>query len=603
MSVARIYKAASPYNAAELADLDYAQAFDVVYLAHLNHEPNKLIRTGHTSWSFNSLTFGPTIAAPTGIGGTATVANDDTENAATDAWAYFPQPRSYVITSIDDDTGQESRASAPVTLTNDLTLKRNKNVVTWSTATGAERYRVYAADNQQDYGWLGDTDSLSFTDDYILPDLTDGPPEGYNPFASGNHPSTVVFFEQRLGFARTLTVPNGVYFSRSGDFENMDHSRPTRADDSIVFRIAAQKVNSVNALVPLEKLLALTSDGVFVITGSNEDYLSANPPPRAVRQSGRGASRLKPLVIDEVVFYQPAVGSEIRTLGFTFEIDGYRSNDVSIFSPSFFRGFDISAWSYAQEPMSVLWTVRDDGKMPAFTWQQEQQVWGWTLCETDGDVLDCCTIQEQGESRTYIIVKRTINGVERTFVERMASVKWEDQIEACYLDCAVTFFLLAPKQVFNVPHLAGATVNALADGFVVKGLVVGPTGAVDLGYEAQSVVTIGLPFEALIETLPVMSQGPSGEIANKRQQTGDIVVQVADTRLGGLEVGRRLEKMYAPKARGSEPLGQPTDLFTGMRTVPSEPVISGEVTVFLRHSDPTPFTLTAAYVDPIVTEK
>jgi hypothetical protein len=167
----------------------------------------------------------------------------------------------------------------------------------------------------------------------------------------------------------------------------------------------------------------------------------------------------------------------------------------------------------------------------------------------------------------------------------------------------VTFFLLAPKQVFNVPHLAGATVNALADGFVVKGLVVGPTGAVDLGYEAQSVVTIGLPFEALIETLPVMSQGPSGEIANKRQQTGDIVVQVADTRLGGLEVGRRLEKMYAPKARRSEPLGQPTGLFTGMRTVPSEPVISGEVTVFLRHSDPTPFTLTAAYVDPIVTEK
>lgn len=610
MSGARIHKTATPFNASELREVDYVQAFDVVYWAHLNHDPTKLVRSGHTSWAFTILTFGPSIGIPAGVGGTATVANDDSENATTDAWAYFPQPRSYVVTAIDDETGQESRASAEVTLTNDLSLKRNYNTVTWGVVANANRYRIYAADNEQDFGWVGDTDALTFRDDYLMPDLTDGPPEGFNPFTLLGNPSTVTFFEQRLAWARMKNSPNALAFSRSADFENMDHSRPTRADDSVVSRIAAQKVNSVNALVPMERLLALTGNGVFIIVGSNDDYISANPPPRAVRQSGRGASRLKPIVTDEVVFFSPAIGSGVRTLGFTFEIDGYRSNDVSIFSSGFFEGFDILSWSYAEDPLSVIWAARDDGKMPAFTWQQEQQVWGWTLCETDGLVLDVCTVQEQDESRNYLIVRRTVNGVVKTFLERMASAKWEDQADACYLDCAVTFLVDTPQQAFYVPHLAGATnVQALADGFAIKGLTVDALGLVDLGYAVQRVVHIGLGYECLIETLPLMVQGSGGEIANRKQQTGHIVVQVTDTRIGGLEIGRRLlsdagvSKMYPVKARRDEALGKATALFTGMRTVDTEPVLSGETTAILRHNDPTPFTLTAVYIEPIVTEK
>lgn len=603
MSVARVFKTGTPFNANELTDIDYVQAFDVVYFAHLNHDPTKLVRSNHTAWTFSTIPFGPLIAVPSGVGGVATVANDDTENAATDAWAYMPQPRSYVVTAVDDDTGQESRASSPVTLTNDLTLKRNYNTVNWGAVAGADRYRVYAADNQQDYGWIGDTEGLTFRDDYILSDLTDAPPQGYSPFSAGNRPSTVTFFEQRLIWARTGSNPNGIYASRSADFENMDYSRPTRADDSIVFRIAAQKVNSVHSLVPLDKLLALTGDGIFIVTGSNEEYLSANPPPRAVRQSGRGASRLKPLVIDEVVFYQPYIGTDIRTLGYSFEIDGYRSNDISIFSPGFFRDFSLKAWSYSQEPLSVIYAPRDDGAMPAFTWQQEQQVWGWTLLTTAGSFLDAVTIQEQGESRTYLLVSRKIGSKTHTFLERMASAKVEDPNEDCYLDCALSFFLSAPQQVFYVPHLAGATVSALADGFKVEGLSVATDGTVDIGQPAKKVVTIGLPFpDTVIETLPLMIQGPQGEIANKRQQTGDITVQVADTAMGGLEIGRSLDKMYVLKGRAQEPLGTPPVLFTGKRSVASTPVVAGETTVFLRHNDPTRFTLTAIYLDPIIAE-
>ncbi len=599
MSVARVHKTATPFNAVELPDLDYAQAFDVMYFAHLNQPPTKLIRSSHISWAFAAIGFGPTISAPTGLGVTVSNPKIDADNSGN---AYFPQSDSYVVTAIDDQTGQESRGSTPATGTNDLTLKRNKNTLAWAGVTGAERYRIYKAHNQQEYGWIGDTDSLTFIDDNITPDLTDSPPEAFNPFTLSGNPSTVAFMEQRLWWARTANTPNGVFASRSADFENMDASRPSRADDSIVFRIAAQKVNAVNSLVPLNTLLALTGDAIFLIQGANDDYLSANPPPRALRQSGRGVARLKPLVIDDVVFYRPAVGSSVNSIGFTFEVDGYRSSDVSIFSPGFFKDHEVVRWTYSAEPQSILWAVRDDGVLLAFTWQQEQQVWGWTICETDGFVEDAVAIAEQGENRVYLIVVRTIGGVERRFVERIASPKWTDQKYGCYLDCARSWVLDEPQQIFRAPHLAGATVSALVDGFVVEGLTVDGNGDIDLGVEANEIVTIGLPFEALIETMPLMLQTRDGVPANKKQLLGEVVVQVTNTRMGGLEAGSSLDRMYRFKGRENEALGQPADLFTGKRSMDMAPVLSGEATLLLRHGEPTPFTLAAAFLDAIVSE-
>ncbi|MBX4389045.1 hypothetical protein K4H03_23505, partial [Mycobacterium tuberculosis] len=108
--------------------------------------------------------------------------------------------------------------------------------------------------------------------------------------------------------------------------------------------------------------------------------------------------------------------------------------------------------TYAEEPLSVIWSARSDGKMPTFTWQQEQQVWGWTLCETAGVVEQVCAVPEGGESRVYLVVRRTIAGEERRFLERMASARWPDVKDSCYVDCAVTFQPEAATSRFYVPH-------------------------------------------------------------------------------------------------------------------------------------------------------
>lgn len=601
MGGARIYKVGSPYNGSELREIDFEQSADTMYLAHIDHAPTKLVRSGHVDWAFDTIAFQPAIDAPTGCNATASTPNTDSENGGAN---FFSEPASYVVTAVNDDTGQESRPSNEDGASNDLTLKRNFNTITWSAVTGASRYNVYKADNTQFFGYIGTTENLSFTDNNIGPALDRAPPQAYNPFPGvGDYPSAVTLFEQRSLWARTRNIPHGIWGSRTGQPENMDRSRPLRADDSLSMTIVAGRVNSVNQLVSTSSLIALTSDSVFTVDGDGGGgVLAANSAPAVKRQTGRGASRLNPIVSDNVVFYAPSVGSAIRSIGYSFEIDGLRSNDISIFSPHFFEGLEIIEWCYSQEPRSLIWAVRSDGKLLCFTWEQEQNVWGWTLCETDGLVKSICSINEGGEDRVYLIVERMVQGVARRFVERMASHRWESVDECCFLDCAVSASLDTAKGTFTgLWHLEGRTdVAGIVDGVTVMGLTVtnGTITLPDLIPQGR-VVTFGIPYTVDVETLPFRATLPgTGSNMGRRQQTGEIVLHIQDTR--SIEAGIDAAHLFPVKSRTSEAYASSDDMMNGEYLVTTDNKAGNDAGAYIRQTLPLPFTLLAVAVDPVI---
>jgi hypothetical protein len=601
MGVARLYRAGMPYNGSELAEIDFEQTADTMYLAHIDHPPGKLVRASHTSWTQSDVTFATSQAAPTSCAAANTTDNTDAANSGDN---YFPQPASYSVTAINDDTGQESVASNVSTTTNDLTLKRNYNTITWVAATDATRYRVFKADNSQFFGYIGTTDGLTFRDDNIGPALDQAPPEAFNPFAAtDDYPSTITLFEQRSIWARTNNIPHGVWGSRSGQFENMDRSRPLQEDDSLSFTIVAGRVNSVNQLVSTTSLLALTSDSVFSIDGDGHGgILTGNSPPAARRQIGRGSSRLPPLVVDNVVFYAPSTGDSVRTINYSFELDGLKSSDVSIFSPHFFAGFDIVSWCYAQEPRSLIWAARSDGSLLCFTWEQEQNVWGWTLCETDGLVKSVCCISEDGEDRVYLIVERVIAGVTKRFVERMVSHSWDAVEDCCFLDCAISGTFDTPQSTFSgLWHLEGRTdIAGLVDGIAVEGLTV-TNGEITLpsGVGTGSVVSFGIPYQVDVELLPVkITLQGTGSNVGRRQQTGDFVLTLQDSR--SVYAGIDEDNLFLLKSRTGEAYGAPDDLMNGDYLSTSAGKATDEIGLHIRQTAPLPFTLLGAARDMVL---
>jgi hypothetical protein len=289
----------------------------------------------------------------------------------------------------------------------------------------------------------------------------------------------------------------------------------------------------------------------------------------------------------------------VRTIGYEFELDGIKTDDLTVFSPHFFENQDIVDWAYSEKPGSNIWVVRGDGKLLCLTWEQEQQVWGWTLCETDGLFKGVCTITEQGEDRAYFTVERTIGGMARLFIERMASELWEDQLDACYLDSARTFVNDAPKLIVDrLDHLEGKTVTAYADGFVHTGLTVA-NGRVQLPAPASK-VTVGLPFTALIETLPLALQTRAGWNIAKPQSASKAIVRVVRTR--GIEVGPDEDGLFLVKPRENEPYGQPAALFSGDVTQEMDARSGNEVVVVVRSVDPLPMQIGAIFLEPSISE-
>ncbi|MEG3147259.1 hypothetical protein U1839_21615 [Sphingomonas sp. RT2P30] len=297
--------------------------------------------------------------------------------------------------------------------------------------------------------------------------------------------------------------------------------------------------------------------------------------------------------MDSVCFYQTGIGNGVRTLGYQFQTDSIDSNDVTIFSPHLFRGFNIVSWAYAQEPRSLIWAVRSDGKLLCFTWEQEQQVWGWTICETDGAVESVCVISEGSEDRLYLTVRRG----EKLLIERMASARWAAVEDSCFLDSAVTYAFDTPAIVLrNLDHLEGKAVSALADGNVVSGLVVSG-GIVTLPY-AVSRATCGLPYSATIETLPLAVQGQAGWTVAKPQTQAKAVLRLIDSR--GVKAGPDAANLEPLRARVGAAPGEPNALKTGLFETWLRPKINDGARVVVRSDDPLPMTVTGVYLDPSI---
>lgn len=580
-----IYELITPYAEDDLFDLRFEQSADVMYLAHTGYEPHKLARIDHNDWTIDAVAFETTLLPPTGVSVTETGGGSGIQ------YDYF-------VTSLDTETGDESVVSSMVTvasgrLANDGGGDTNKHTISWSAATGADRYRVYKQQGGV-LGFMGSTDQLTMVDDGIDQDSTDTPPTARNPFSSsGNWPGAVTFFEQRLCWGGTTNKPNGFFSSRSGSFENMNVSYPLRADDAITAGLVAREVNVIQHLVPLEDLLAFTSAAVFRINGGGQsDFISPASFISRV-QAYRGSSNVRPAVIDSVTLYWQARGAQLRTLGYQFDTDGYRGSDLTIFAPHLFKGRTIIDQAYTQHPLSTLWAVGDDGALYALTWELEQDVWGWAKCELPGGLVkSVACIPQDGEDTLYMVVEREIDGVARQYVEQLASALWEDLADAVYLDSAISYSGASATVISGLEHLEGETVSAVSDGAVESGLVV-TGGAVTLA-EATTAAVIGLPYTALIETLPPGFASPNGSTQGVKKSLNMLTIRLENTR--GLSYGISEDSLFDVEDRtDADDYGDAPALFTGDVDVKLEPTWSTNPTFVLVQSSPLPATITGVF--------
>lgn len=174
----RIYTITTPYVGSDLALLKFTQIRNEMVLVHNSYAPQLLTLIAPTNWTLSAITFGSTATSPTGIAASSTL--------PAGAVNY-----SYTVTSIDG-SGQESEPGNPVGLPNlaSIALVAGSNQITWSPAPGAVAYNVYESTVSffgvvpvgVTYGFIGTTKGTTFVDTNIIPNFSETPPVGYNPF-------------------------------------------------------------------------------------------------------------------------------------------------------------------------------------------------------------------------------------------------------------------------------------------------------------------------------------------------------------------------------------------------------------------------------------
>ena len=380
------FEISTPYLTAELFDIKFAQSADVMYITHPSHETKKLSRTGHTSWTLTTVDFtnGPYL---------------DTNTSTTTITA----------SAQTVGTGRTFTASASTFVSSDvdrlIRFRDGHAKVTGFTSATVVTVQI-----------LVDTGSATASTDWSLGAFSD----------TTGYPSCVTFFEQRLVFAATLNNPQTIYFSKSGDYENMDANigGTVADDDAIVYTIASNQVNAIRFLSPTRTLIIGTAGGEFAVYGGGDN--DAITPTNIIikKQSNYGGANVDAVPVANATLFLQRAKRKIRELAYNFDVDGYVAPDLTILAEHITEG-GVTQMAYQEEPLSIIYAVREDGELVALTYQRDQQVVAWHRHIFGGafgsDKAVCESVAviptDLDEYEVYVIIKRTINGATKRYVE------------------------------------------------------------------------------------------------------------------------------------------------------------------------------------------
>lgn len=328
------------------------------------------------------------------------------------------------------------------------------------------------------------TDAPGFIDYNLGADNSITPPIAYNPFNTNQkYPRSVAYHQQRIGFGGSKKLPQTLWLTKSADYDNMDYSRPRRADDSIELTLAHVTVNEIRHIVSKEDLIVMTSGGVWLITGDESGVLKANGAAWPRRQESYGCSWVKPIEVGAAVLFVQDKGTKVRDLAFSLAQDKQTSSNLSIMANHMFDGYEVVDWCYTEEPNYLVSCVRNDGDLLVMTFVRDQDISGWARHFTDGEFKSVAGISEGEEDIMYAVINREIDGASRYFIERRAPRNEQPIEDSFCVDAGLTWrgrtvpisnFVLAPNGAVQAPghgFTAGDVIRIVDAGGVDDGAV------------------------------------------------------------------------------------------------------------------------------------
>lgn len=524
---------ATPYLEADLPLVRYVQQGESLYMVHPSYPPKKLTRTSDTVWSFVDSAFNPDATNVVSLtlvkSGTPTVAKDFT-------WGYT------VSTIYEDEVGNlvESLPYPLDTIDADIDLGEVQVVVTFQgeneVTNKVKRYHVYRKGGGEpqliniiEAEAVSDANKqYTFDDTGLEADASKSPVDEFTYFASTNqYPISVGVYNQRLVYGGTNERPDVLWFSRVQDFDNFTATPVLAENESFSKVLSAGETNRAVHLQSLDDLMCLTDGKIWRIKGTNNNDLNA------FIESSIGAGDARPIPSRKSMLFVESNQNTVSDFIYRDTVAGYDGDKLDILSRSLFRQFQIKDISFQDSPDGLLHTVRSDGKMPVLTYLKNQDVYAWSYYETAGDFERILSIDKDVFDDTYVIVKRTINGQTRRFIElfQYQFQDAEDTLDDWFVDSGLKYSGNPISIVCGLDHLIGETVRVYADGDDLEDYTVDSDGCIDFGAESFSNILVGLPYESVMQVITTeVSERSGGTTIGKTRRVVKCAMSLLNSR-------------------------------------------------------------------------
>lgn len=564
-----VYQISSPYQAADIDAVSFAQSFDTLFLCHASYKPVLVERTGHSEWSSNSyiLEDGPFFDEVDEVYGGIGTGRTMTPSGTTGSVTFTASADTFVSTDVDRIIRFRSTSTAAWGW-GKITAYTSATQVTVSITSGLD---VAAASQFWRLGTFSDTTGW---------------------------PAHVTIYDQRLVFAKTTYQQQSVWFSTASDIFNFRPDNSALKDEvdattAMSYTIYSNTANVIKWVAISKYLFVGTSGGIYIVRSSSQQEAITPTNIQITQAVNESCSDYPPVQTTNNLLVIERAGRKLMEVLYSFSEDAYKALDAAILSESRTKG-KVKWLTRQAEPNYLIWGCTEDGKLFNITYIKDQSVTAWTeqvIGGTDVAVKSLATIPGSVEDDVYMIVSRTINGSTKQYIEYLSQTYLDQDVtESMYLDCAAEYSGAATTTITGLSHLEGQTVSCFSE----AGYRVGVSAAVSGGSitldTSVTAAWVGLPYTSSVTLNQPHLDVSSGSIAGKTGRIHKAVLRLYNSYGGEIGISSSVVDVM-PEYGSSTIMNGAVVLKTGdfEFSVPSDFTLTP--LLYVEHDLPVPFNL------------
>ena len=660
-TASKIVEVTTTYTTAQLPEIKFTQSADVMYLTHSSHPVRKISRTSNTDWTITDVTFinGPyldenattTTLTPSARTGSITLTASADTFVSTDVGRLVKIYNGYVkITSFTSATSVDATVQTDELGVAEILPSYASNTISFvegdPSATGSS-HNDFIRDSDKQFVVEGFTEGMTITasgasngannrdyeivkvtsDEITLVPVDDvvnesasntitlvGKLNATDEFSLGafsettGFPRACAFYEQRLVFAGTTSQPQALFFSVAGDFENMTESD---SDSSAMnYTIGSNQVNRILYLASARSMVVGTTGGEFVVRASGTDEPITPTNIQIKQQATYGSADVQPVQAGSYTLFVQRAKRKLRELGYVYDTDAYQAVDLTILADHVSEN-GLVELAYQQEPFSLVWAATGDGRLIGMTYRREEQVVAWHQHKLGGSFTSGGTTYNHGfvenlavipgelnQDNLYMVVKRTINGATRRYVEILSAIDFGTDIQdAIFVDSSLTYSGSSTSSLSGLDHLEGQTVSVLEEGAAHPDKTVS-SGSISTD-RATTKAQVGLGYTSTLKTVRLEAGSASGTAQGKIKKIHSVIIRFFRT--VGCSVGTSIDNTDTiPFRDSSDPTDTAVPLFTGDKTIEAQPSWDTEGSIVVKQTQPLPMTIVGIYPRVVV---